>query len=176
MKKYAKSAAIIIIAVLIADMIAQSAVAVNEEYGAQAVDENQSYTLEQMLNHAIWDEYLSMTKYYYFIQKFGRVRPLTNIANSERAHAAILKPIFSKYGFPIPENEAAQYVEIPGTLLEAFYNSSAAEKRTAEMYGIFLRQELPEDVKIVFTVLRTAANNHVKAFERAISRREGREL
>ncbi|NLO38025.1 MAG: hypothetical protein GX115_00855 [Ruminiclostridium sp.] len=44
-------------------------------YGAEAVDENRTYTLPEMLTLAIEDEYLAYARYENVIQKFGASRP-----------------------------------------------------------------------------------------------------
>ncbi len=142
-------------------------------YGAGSVRGGQTYTLEQMLTSAIEDEYLAGARYKAIIGKFGRQRPFVNIEAAERTHVMALKPLFRKHGVPVPENNAARYVTVPGTLPEAIRDAISAERLTIGMYDIFLRNDLPNDVQLTFTFLRNAAENHVGTFERVLERMEG---
>lgn len=173
MNKLLKTFAVFLCASVIASIfISPAASAVNGEYGAGAVEGDKTYTIEEMLTHAAQDKFLSMARYAAYINKFGDSRPLSNISGTERAHSALLISMLRRFGYPVPENIASKYIEIPGTLMEAYKRCLEDEKKTIEMYNIFLRHELPGDVKAIFTVLRTAATNHRRALERAIVRYE----
>lgn len=174
--KLIKKTTMICVAIVVAMLISPAALAAGDSYGANAINEEQSYELEQMLTNALEDEYLAMTKYAAIIQEYGEIRPLAKIFSAERAHVALLKPLFNKYGISIPPNRAAGHFQVPSTLRDAFRKCMERENSTIQMYNFFLRQELPEDVKIVFTVLRTASANHRKAFEHTISHSEDRNI
>lgn len=38
------------------------------------------------------------------IDRFGSIRPFTNIVKSEETHIGLLAPLFEKYGFDLPED------------------------------------------------------------------------
>ncbi len=143
------------------------------QYGASMVQENQPYTLPQILTYAIEDEYLAKARYIIDIEKFGGLRPFTRIAQAEQRHISLLEPLLVKYKVPIPVDNAAQYIVVPNTLLAAMKAGVAGERDNMRMYDIFLKQQLPEDVRLAFTLLRRAAENHLRTFERHAARLEG---
>lgn len=149
-----------------------SIVVASAQYGSSAVVENQTYSLEQMLTYAIEDEYLAKARYTIDIEKFGNHRPFSRILEAEKRHISLLEPLFVRNNVPIPEDKAAQYVVIPDSLLAAMKAGVTGEQNNIHMYEIFLKQQLPDDVRVTFTLLRDAAQNHLKAFERNVIRLE----
>jgi hypothetical protein len=147
------------------------AAAINEVCTAKGAAETQSSTT-QILCRAFQEECRSIALYGAYIRKFGDTRPLSGISSAKRAHGAVLKSLLLKYGWQIPENTLPKDIVVPDTLLEAYRSGLEREKETIEMYNTFLRYELPENIKTIFSVLRTSAANHQKAFERAIARYE----
>lgn len=129
----------------------------------------ESNTARQLLSQAFQEECRSIAMYGAYIRAFGDTRPLSGISSAKRSHAALLKSMFKKNGWQIPENTAPKDIEVPGTLLEAYKNGLKREKETFEIYSDFLRHDLPENIKIMFSVFRTAAANHQREFERAIA-------
>lgn len=158
--------------VLVLSLASPSARATNEDNGAGADIELESYTTRQMLSLALRDECRSIALYGAYIRKFGDTRPLSGVSSAKRSHAAILKSLLRKNEWQIPEDTLPKNIDVPGTLLEAYNNGLEREKETIEMYDTFLRYELPENIKIIFSVFKTAAANHQRAFERAIDRYE----
>lgn len=158
--------------VIAACQLSVAADAVTARYGASAVEENQSYTLAQMLTYAIEDEYLANARYTIAIEKFGNERPFTRIVAAEKRHISLLKPLLTKNNVPIPKDIAAQYVVVPTSLLAAMKDGVEAETNNMRMYDIFLKQQLPEDVRFTFTLLRSAAENHLVAFQKNADRLE----
>ena len=142
-----------------------------EEYGAAAVKEGETYTLEQMLTYAIQDEYLARAEYSIIIEKLGVDRPFTNIVKAEGVHVQRLLPLFEAYSFPVPADTAAGLVILPATLEEIYQTNVTAEVRNIEMYETFLQQDgLPEDVEGVFEALKRASENHLAAFQRNLDK------
>lgn len=142
-----------------------------EEYGAAAVKEGETYTLEQMLTYAIQDEYLARAEYSIIIEKLGVDRPFTNIVKAEGVHVQYLLPLFDAYSFAVPADTAANLVILPATLEEIYQTNVTAEVRNIEMYETFLQQDgLPEDVEGVFEALKRASENHLAAFQRNLDK------
>lgn len=139
-------------------------------YGADGIDRNRTYTMEEMLIFAIQDEYLARETYRQAIEELGAGKPFTNIVRSEENHIAMLKVLFRAYGIPIPKDEAAEYVELPPTVLEVAQAGIEGEIRNIEMYDYFLTHDLPGDVQATFERLRAASFNHLHAFERVVQR------
>ena len=142
-----------------------------EDFGAAAVKEGESWTIEQMLTYAIQDEYLAQAGYKAIIETFGAGRPFTNIVKAEAVHVEHLLPLFAAYSVPVPEDTAAEHVVLPETLLESYETEVKAERNNIAMYEAFLKQEgLPEDVKGVFEALKKASESHLQAFQRNVDK------
>ena len=127
-------------------------------------------TLDVMLQFAIEDEYKARAEYEAIINKFGEVRPFTNIIQSEVQHISAIIPLYTKRNMTVPQDDAEQYVVIPETLKEACEIGVQAEIDNIAMYEHFLNQKLPADVKQVFEALKSASYNHLNAFQRCASR------
>lgn len=137
------------------------------EYGATAAQNDNSLQLAEMLNYAIQDEYLARAEYNLIMDAFDVSRPFSNIERAENKHIDWLTGLFDDYGYVLPKDEAV--VTPPASLAEAFQAGVMAEKLNIAMYEKFLSQELPQDVRVVFTALKNASEKHLKAFERNLS-------
>lgn len=151
------------------------------DYGQVIIDENSNYgsagaltdedlTLEDMLLYAIQDEYAARQEYEVIIDVLGADRPYTNIINSELNHISMLSEIYDEYNMEIPEDMSEDYVVIPDSLLEAAQTGVQAEINNIAMYDLFLEQDIPDDVKEVFTELRNASLNHLKSFQKQVDK------
>ncbi|MGB4661335.1 MAG: hypothetical protein WBI07_19335 [Mobilitalea sp.] len=141
--------------------------AATSETGAAGALTDSDYTLEEMLTYAIEDEYLAQTEYTAIIAEFGAVRPFSNIVKAEATHISLLTPLFETYGVTIPQKDWASLITVPDTLEAAYTVGVAAEVKNIEMYESFLKEEVPDDVQIVFERLLAASEKHLAAFERA---------
>lgn len=166
-KKFRK---IIIVLTAIAVLINGSIAFANADFGSAAAKLDTSYTLQEMLTYAIQDEYAAQAEYAAIMNKYGTSRPFSNIIRSEATHISLLEPLFEKYKYDIPKNEAAAHVVVPSSLTEAYKIGVDAEIKNIAMYEKFLKEDIPEDVKTVFTQLMDASKNHRKAFENSVSR------
>ncbi|MCF8008980.1 MAG: DUF2202 domain-containing protein [Halanaerobiales bacterium] len=144
-------------------------------YGAQGVkDQDDSYTLKDMLIYAIQDEYLAKTEYEMIINQFGNQNPFSNIIKAEEYHISLLIPLFEKYKINIPEDTSKKYVIIPEDINSALKIGVEAEIDNIKMYDLFLEQELPQDIKEIFEILKRGSENHLKAFNNGLNRNMGR--
>lgn len=157
-------------AVLTVCAVSVAAFAADSNFGSDGVEADKTYTLSEMLTYAIQDEYLAQAEYEKIIDTFGAQRPFTNIIRAEATHIAALEPLFTKYGIVLPENTAEEYVALPASILDAYSTGVEAEIKNISMYETFLKQDLPDDVRAVFTALKSASENHLSAFERALAR------
>lgn len=172
-KTFLKVIMIIVVTVFSLTTIASAAVS---DYGSSGAKVKSSYSNEEMLKYAIQDEYLALAEYEKIISTFGVQTPFTNIIKAENNHISLLKPLFEKYGVSIPENTAKNLVIIPDSMVNALKIGVQAEIDNIAMYDKFLKQNLPSDIKDIFTYLKNASQNHLKAFERGVSREEGTQL
>jgi len=130
-------------------------------YGAKSAIQDSSPSLEKMLQYAIEDEYLARSEYEIAIETFGDEKPFSNILNSEVVHINLLKELFIKYNFQIPDDESKTYLGVPGDFKTALEFGVHAEIENINMYETFLSNEIPNDVRTVFTKLRDASKGHL---------------
>ena len=130
-------------------------------------DEFGEYSLEDMLTAALLDEYLAQATYEQIINTYGDVKPFTNIVLAEQQHINLLLPLFETYGISVPENQAASQVVLPDSIASALATGVEAEKANIAMYEAFLAQDnLNDDVRSVFELLKTASIHHLAAFSK----------
>lgn len=125
---------------------------------------------QDMLTYAIQDEYLAYGEYRAIMAKFGTVRPFSNIMEAETTHISWLTQAFNTYKLPIPSDDSEKYISLPKTLHEAYATGVQAEIDNIAMYDRFLAQpiiqsEKYQDLKTLFTNLRNASENHLRAFK-----------
>ncbi|MGL5099395.1 MAG: DUF2202 domain-containing protein [Fusobacteriaceae bacterium] len=138
--------------------------------GAKGALEDVNLSTSEMLTYALQDEYLAKNEYLATLDKFGNVRPFSNIVKSEEQHIAMLLPLFQKYGVEfVNEAEMKEKVKVASSLQEAAQICVDAEVDNIAMYEKFLAQkDLPEDLKIAFLNLKQASENHLSAFKRQL--------
>lgn len=147
-----------------------TALANDGEWGAVAAQADENVTLEEMLIYALQDEYLAHAEYEMILEAYGTVKPFSNIVKAESKHISLLLPLFRAYEIEVPVDDAAERIELPASLEESYAAGVEAEILNIAMYQRFLKEDLPEDVKVVFEKLMAASMNHLKAFERAVDR------
>lgn len=119
------------------------------------------------------DEYLAHAEYKLILEKFGQVRPFSNIVKAEVQHISQLESLLKNNNLAVPADTAASRIVLPGTLAETYKAGVEAEILNIAMYDRFLKEKLPSDVKSVFERLKAASEKHLAAFERAVGRTEG---
>lgn len=143
--------------------------AVPEKYGAKGALSDSSITLDEALAYAIQDEFLAQARYDSVIEKFGPVRPFTQIKAAEQRHIEMLLPLFKQYNVMVPVNDAARFINIPQTSEEALEAGVSAEIDNIAMYDKFLKiPDFPPNVRNVFSRLAHASRNHLAAFQAAL--------
>jgi hypothetical protein len=150
-----------------------SAFASEDDYGAAGASSGDEFTLEEMLDYAIEDEYLAKAEYESIMETYGEQRPFSNILEAEKTHIELLLPLFAAYGINVPLDTATDYVVIPDSIEEALEVGVQAEIDNIAMYEKFLAGDLPEDVREVFEDLQNASKSHLTAFQRGTDRNGG---
>ncbi|WP_252189357.1 ferritin-like domain-containing protein [Rossellomorea vietnamensis] len=140
------------------------------DYGAKGALAAASLSVPQMLNYAMQDEYLAQARYDRILENFGNVRTFLQIKEAELRHITALQTLFQRYGLPLPEDQSQSYTTTPDSLKSAYAAGVQGEIDNIAMYDRFLTFNLPQDVRIVFTQLRNASQNHLAAFERGLAR------
>ena len=134
-------------------------------FGAKGAEADAELTLNEMLIYAIQDEYLARAEYELIMSKHGTVRPFSNIIKAEERHIEWVKELLESHDYEIPADTAADYVVLPPDLKNAVETGVQAEIDNIAMYEKFLSKELPEDVRDVFEELKSASENHLRAFK-----------
>ena len=134
------------------------------DYGANGALRQSDMDLEAMLTYAIQDEFLAKAEYELIMDKYGRIRPFSNIVRAEEQHIRYLVELFNTYGYAIPADTAKDHVVLPQNLKSASETGVGAEIDNIAMYEVFLERELPADVRDVFEQLKGASENHLRAF------------
>ena len=121
----------------------------------------------EALGLAINDEYKARATYKKVIEKFGEVKPFSNIINSEENHINELKNLYNKYDLEIPADEWYDKVPEFDSVAEACQAGVDAEIENAALYDELFSKIDNQDITAVFTSLRDASNNnHLPAFQR----------
>jgi hypothetical protein len=169
-----KTARVISIALLVSFMVV-SVGAAESFYGSTAAKTDSSLSIENMLLYAAQDEYLTRGEYAAIMGMFGAVRPFSNISKAEEQHLSLLKSAFSTYKLSFPADGSAQYLQIPATLAGAYKAGVQAEVDNIAMYDKFLaspriQEAQYADLRTLFTTLRNASSNHLRAFQKQVAR------
>ena len=138
------------------------------DFGSKSALERDELTLEEMLAYAIQDEYFARQEYELIMDEYGEQRPFDNIIKAEVSHIEYLTDLYDDYGYDMPEDDAIDYVVLPESLEEAFAVGVQAEIDNIAMYEKFLENDLPDDIREVFIILRDGSVNHLAAFERGV--------
>lgn len=135
-------------------------------FGAAALSEGKTYTVDEMLTYAIQDEFLAQAEYKVIMDAYGVQRPFVNIIKAEGTHIQRLLPLFAAHNVAVPQDTALEHTVKPDTLQAAYEAGVTAEVHNIAMYEAFLKQDnLPDDVRAVFEALMRASQNHLRAFE-----------
>lgn len=149
---------------LVGSMVLMPTTAFADTIGSQNIVEDETYTLEEMLQYAYEDEMMAEYEYQYLVDELGVSRPFTNIIKSEQRHIDLVLDLYEAYDLEVPEFDSSAYVVLPETYTEAMAIGVRAEIANIAMYEAFLSQDLPEDVKATFIALQSGSESHLNAF------------
>ena len=125
----------------------------------------------EALKLTLEDEYKAEAIYQKILDKFGDVKPFSNIINAEQKHSDALIVLFNKYDLEVPSNDWYDKVSEFDSVEEACIGGVDAEIANVALYdGLFSKVD-NEDVITVFTSLRDASQEkHLPAFQRCTER------
>ncbi|MDZ7661893.1 ferritin-like domain-containing protein [Thiohalophilus sp.] len=129
-------------------------------------------TLNEILTEAIEDEYRARATYRRVLEKFGDVRPFSNIVEAEQRHIDALLVLFDNHGLCVPEDNWPERIKIPEALLAACQAGVAAEIDNAAMYDRLLADssDYPDVQSVLRNLQRASRENHLPAFQRCVER------
>lgn len=116
---------------------------------------------------AINDEYRARDTYQGVIDRFGNIRPFSNIKKAEEQHISWLIELYRQYGISVP-GDTVGGLPTPATIAASCSLGVQAEIENADMYVRLLAgtKNYP-DVQDVFTRLRDASlYQHLPAFKK----------
>lgn len=121
-----------------------------------------------MLGEALQEEYKAHFLYASVLEDYAGAMPFASIAESEMRHVEALQMLFARRQMAPPASAwTAASFEPFATLQAACAAGVTAERADADFYTPYLqRDDLPQDVRNVFTNLQAASlYNHLPAFE-----------
>lgn len=156
-------------------LIASSGIIFSTFYPLKAMSQTSlDAETQQAMIDSINDEYRARAFYSAVIDKFGLVRPFSNIVQAENNHANLWVNLFAKYGMAVPTDSFAGNVSAPDTLKAACEMGVSAEIDNVAMYDRFLDFVTQPDLQAAFTQLRQVSEErHLAAFERCVNRSGG---
>lgn len=120
------------------------------------------------MDRAIQDEYHAEQTYEAVLADFGNLLPFANVVNAESRHSESIARIYMNHERAVPESMwSRDNVPRFGSVPEACAAAAVEERKNITMYDELLRDELPLDVRTVFSNNREASlSSHLPAFER----------
>ena len=118
-------------------LMGNTVLAADAGYGAKGAINTTQPTVQEMLQFAIQDEYLAKAQYSLVMDTFGKLRPFSNIVQSEDQHIALLRPLFTDRGWDVPQDESGPYLVTPQSFTEALKIGEKAEVDNIAMYEHF---------------------------------------
>ncbi len=150
------------------DVIEEKQEEESEDYGAKGAMLKTEYTLEEMMQYAIEDEYLAYAEYELILKEMNITKPFSNIIEAEATHIGYMEDLYESYGFALPTIDPSLHVTIPESINDAYIAGVDAEIINIAMYESFLKQDLPEDVRSVFEKLKAGSESHLLAFQKNV--------
>lgn len=122
------------------------------------------------LQAALDDEYRAEATYQAVIDKFGPMRPFSNIIWAEQQHARMVTLEMQRLGMAVPANPYTGKVTAPATLLDACKTGIAAEKDNVALYDRLLPTVKDRQIRGTLEMLQAASRErHLPAFERCVA-------
>lgn len=131
---------------------------------------------EKALNMALDDEYKAYSNYKVIIEKYGEIKPFSNIIYAEQRHINALIATMQRYNIPTPNNKylLPKYApQAPNSIKAACEAGINAEIENANLYDNKLIPMVKgySDIEITFKNLRDASQyRHLEAFKRCAAR------
>lgn len=134
-----------------------------------SVSFEENYSLGEMLNLAVEDEYSAKNTYVAIVDAMGDVSPFSSIIDAELSHIESLKIVFDAHGFLLPEDPNS-VTSVPTDLVSALEAAVQAEVNNIAMYEHFLTLTQEADVIEVFELLKAASESHLESFMTSLQR------
>jgi hypothetical protein len=124
------------------------------------------------LEETLFDEFKAQKTYEFVLNKFGDLKPFSNIVNAEQNHYNEIKAIYEKYDLTVPLFSNDFNFEI-NSVLDACSLAVTAEEENVALYVEKFKMVDNQDIHAVFTDLMLASKDkHLPAFQRCVLREE----
>jgi len=126
--------------------------------------------LDQILRIAIYDEYHAYETYSKVLEKFGDIKPFSNVLQAEIRHYQELSLMLKKYQIPMPINDWVGKIDPPASLLEASEIAVAAEIDNIKMYDNLIShaKAYPDVLDLLYRMQASSYNNHLPSFRQEV--------
>jgi hypothetical protein len=120
------------------------------------------------MDRAIQDEYHAEQIYEGVLEDFGALLPFANVVRAEARHSESIARVYWNHEMAVPasawsRDNVPRFQSVP----EACAAAVLEEEKNIAMYDELLREELPLDVRTVFSSNRDASlSSHLPAFQR----------
>lgn len=133
-----------------------------------------SIELAKILLDALDDERKAEASYAAVIDKFGPVRPFSNIIEAEQRHASALERQLRRLGLTVPPNPWAGNVTAPATLEEACKSAVEGEIENIALYDRLIPTiDDPATRQVMENLQAASRERHLPAFRRCLDRQRG---
>ena len=128
-----------------------------------------STELTTILLDALDDERKAEGTYAAVIEKFGAVRPFSNIIEAEQRHAAALERQLRRLGLTVPPNPWMGKITAPATLAQACESAVQGELENIALYDRLIPMIDDPSARQVMENLQAASRErHLPAFRRCL--------
>ena len=109
------------------------------------------------------------------IEKFGPVRPFSNIIEAEQRHAAALERQLARLGIDVPPNAWTGKVTAPASLAQACESAVQGEVENIALYDRLIPMiEDPAARQVMENLQAASRERHLPAFKRCLERERDR--
>jgi rubrerythrin len=131
--------------------------------------------LANILLDALEDERKAEATYAAVIEKFGPVRPFSNIIEAEQRHAAALERQLARLGIDVPPDPWTGKVAAPASLAQACESAVQGEIENIALYDRLIPMVDDPAARQVMENLQAASRErHLPAFKRCLERERDR--
>jgi rubrerythrin len=131
--------------------------------------------LANILLDALEDERKAEATYAAVIEKFGPVRPFSNIIEAEQRHAAALERQLARLGIDVPPNAWTGKVTAPASLAQACESAVQGEVENIALYDRLIPMiEDPAARQVMENLQAASRERHLPAFKRCLERERDR--
>ena len=131
--------------------------------------------LANILLDALEDERKAEATYAAVIEKFGPVRPFSNINEAEQRHAAALERQLARLGIDVPPNAWTGKVTAPASLAQACESAVQGEVENIALYDRLIPMiEDPAARQVMENLQAASRERHLPAFKRCLERERDR--